>query len=255
MIADTVAHMQIIGDGLIARAFGRFRDDFPDVLLYASGVSRSTEACESEFQREADLLYRTLNRCRADGRRIVYFSTASAHLYGRNPGLGEEDGPINPCSAYGRHKAAMEMVIRMSSVDHLILRLSEVVGPGQSSHQLLPSLVEQVKAGVVTVYRGARRDLIDVDDVALVAVSLLKAGLNEETVNVASRHSVAAEEIVDHLARLSGRQVTRKYLDVPADHYRISTAKAARSAPVPERLFCPTYYRQVIDKYYAQRRN
>jgi nucleoside-diphosphate-sugar epimerase len=243
--------MQIVGSGLIARGFERFRDDFPDALLYASGVSRSTGAGQPEFQREADLLYAALRKCRADGRRIVYFSTASVHLYGRSESLGEEDRPIEPCTAYGRHKAAMEMVIRMSGADHLILRLSEVVGAGQRGHQLLPSLAGQVAEGRVTVYRGAWRDIIDVDDVASIAAELLAAGITRETLNVASGHSVSAEDIVDHLARLSARAIERDYVDTPADRCRISTAKLSRSLPAGSvDRFSPTYYRSVIEKYY-----
>ncbi len=244
--------MRIVGGGLLARGFERFRDDFPDVLLYASGVSRSTGACHQDFERETDLLDSTLHTCRANGQRIVYFSTASTHLYGWTGHLGEEDGPIEPCTSYGRHKAAMEMVIRMSGADHLILRLSEVVGPGQRRHQLLPSLVSQIADGMVTVYRGACRDLIDVDDVASIAAELLASGLNRETVNVASGHSVSAEEIVDHLVRRSARNVLRKYVDMPADRCRVSTEKLSRCLPTGSmERFSPTYYRSVIEKYYA----
>jgi nucleoside-diphosphate-sugar epimerase len=244
--------MRIVGGGLLARGFERFRDDFPDVLLYASGVSRSTGACHREFERETDLLSSALHKCRATGRRIVYFSTASTHLYGLSEPLCEEDGPIEPCTSYGRHKAAMEMVIRMSGVDHLILRLSEVVGHGQRRHQLLPSLAGQIADGTVTVYRGAWRDLIDVDDVASIAAELLMSGLSRETVNVASGHSVSAEDIVDHLVRLSARDVTRRYVDMPADRCRVSTEKLSRCLPPGSvERFSPAYYRSVIEKYHG----
>jgi NDP-hexose 4-ketoreductase len=193
----------------------------------------------------------------------VYFSTASPHLYGWRGSGCAEDSPIYPCTAYGRHKAAMEAVIRQSRADYLILRLSEVVGPHQRSYQLLPALAAQVATGEVTVYRGARRDLIDVADVVTVTAELLGAGhggpaamaggpvMAGGTVNIASGHSAAAEEIIDHLILRAGRTVAKTYVDASADRCLVCTDVMIRRAPVASRLgFSPTYYQAVIDRYY-----
>jgi nucleoside-diphosphate-sugar epimerase len=248
----TFLFMQIVGGGMIAQAFARAADQMPGVLLFASGLSRSSQSVDSEMQREASLLYEMLRKTRADGRRIVYFSTASPHLYGTRRAACPEDGPIYPCTAYGRHKAAMEAVIRASGADYLILRLSEVVGPQQRSHQLLPALARQVASGVVTVYRGAERDLIDVADVVKTSMELFARSGRAGIVNIASGHPVPAEKIIDHLIGLSGRQVVKTYVEAAADCCLVSTARLLLRAPVASRLgFSPVYYQAVIDRYYG----
>lgn len=237
---------------MIAQAFARAADQVPDALLFASGVSRSSLSVESEMQREASLLYEMLHKARADGRRIVYFSTASPHLYGTRRSACPEDGPIYPCTAYGRHKAAMEAVIRASGVGYLILRLSEVVGPQQRPHQLLPALARQVASGVVTVYRGAQRDLIDVADVVTISMELLAGSGRARIVNIASGYPASAEEIIDHLVMRLGGQVVKTYVEATADCCLVSAARMLQCAPVAARLgFSPVYYQAVINRYYG----
>jgi nucleoside-diphosphate-sugar epimerase len=242
--------MEVVGDGMIARAFVNSQPVPDDVVVFAAGVSRSTTTEATEFRREADLLHQVIGRARR--RRLLYFSTASAHLYGNGGGspCSEED-PVRPTTAYGRHKVEMEKVIRASGVDHLILRVTEVVGPHQRRHQLLPALFSQVKDGAVTVYRGARRDLVDVADLVSIAAEPLPGDLLHATVNVASGHPVTAEEIISYLTELSGRAVTKVYVDIPANDYNVSTKRMAQHAPSTARMgFSPTYYRRVIDRYY-----
>lgn len=244
--------MEVIGDGMIARAFVNSQMEMDDVVVFAAGVSRSTATETVEFQREADLLSEVIGDARAGRRRLLYFSTASAHLYGNGDGSPRsEEDPVSPTTAYGRHKVEMEKAIRASGVDHLILRVTEVVGPHQRRHQLLPALVSQVADGVVTIYRGARRDLIDVADLVAIAAELLTGDLHRTTVNIASGYPVTAEELVAYLIALSGRTVTKVYVDIPANDYNVSTKRMAQHAPSTARMgFSPTYYRSVIDRYY-----
>lgn len=244
--------MEVVGDGMIARAFRNSRAAPDDVVVFAAGVSRSDATAAAEFRREADSLHEVTAKARAGRRRLLYFSTASAHLYGRGGGMPRsEEDPVRPATAYGRHKAGMEKAIRASGVDHLILRVTEVVGPHQRRHQLVPALAGQVGAGVVTVYRGARRDLVDVADLVTITAELLSSGLRRATVNVASGHPVSAEGIVDHLITLSGRTVTKTYVETPGDDHDVSTELMARHAPSVSRIgFSPAYYRRVIDRYY-----
>jgi nucleoside-diphosphate-sugar epimerase len=71
---------------------------------------------------------------------------------------------VEPRSAYGQHKLAVEGLIASSGARWLVLRLAHVVGIGQRPHQLLPAFVEQVRSGTVRLHRNAHRDLVDVRD-------------------------------------------------------------------------------------------
>jgi NDP-hexose 4-ketoreductase len=242
--------MQIIGHGFIARYLPRAAGDHPDVVALAAGVSSTSTTSPAEFAREADLVDGTLDRCRAEGKRLVFFSTASASMYGAPgcPGI-EEIRPV-PQSPYGEHKLALEDRVAASGADHLILRLGHAIGHGQPSHQLLPALVRQVRSGHVRIYQGARRDIIDIVDVMTILDTLLRTAGNE-VVNVASGVAVPIEDIVSHIEQQLGVRAEREYVTAaqPISGH-IATAKLQRLAPaVARRLRADGYYRAVLDRY------
>ncbi|MBQ0825058.1 NAD-dependent epimerase/dehydratase family protein [Streptomyces tagetis] len=244
--------MVIVGRGFLAQSLEPLAERHPHVVAFTAGVSRGGGAAEAEFAREAALLYDALRDCRRTGRRLVYFSTSSAGLYGHAARSREaaEDGPVRPVSPYGRHKLAMEEVIRGSGADHLVLRLAYPVGRVQRPHQFLPSLVGQVRQGRVRIHRGARRDLIDARDAVALIDALLRLGVSRQVVNLASGWAVPVEDIVDHIERRFGTRAERRVTDVRPEG-TVSTARLRRLLPsaTRERGFGPDYYRRVIDTY------
>jgi nucleoside-diphosphate-sugar epimerase len=191
-------------------------------------------------------------RCAAEGRRVLFFSTAATGMYGLAEGPGREDVPVEPCTPYGAHKLALEELLRETGADHLILRLGHLVGPDQPEHQLLPTLVRQLREGVVRVHRGAARDLIDVGDVITVVDRLLAADLRAETVNVASGFAVPVEEVVDLLAEALGLDARREYLDTGGRQHVISTEKLRALVPqVAQMGFGPDYHRRILGDFTA----
>jgi nucleoside-diphosphate-sugar epimerase len=240
--------MQIVGNGFISRRFVPLREGYPDVLLFGAGVSNSLCEDSREFRREAELLYSAIRYCQAHHLRLVYFSSAGM-VYGNYEREVREDGPVFPRSSYGRHKLAMESVIRTAGVRHLIVRLANPVGPNQQPHQLLPSLTEQVRRGFVEVWSGAHRDLIDIDDAVLLTTALLDRGFDGDVFNVASGYAVAVEEIVDYLERRMGVFVLRNHID-RGDTYNVCIEKLrAALDPALFTRFGPYYYQRVIDRH------
>ncbi|MGW5734180.1 MULTISPECIES: NAD-dependent epimerase/dehydratase family protein [Streptomyces] len=240
--------MEIVGNGFLARNLRPIADRHPDTAVLAAGVSWASGTSDDDFARESALLGEVAERCRATGRRLLFFSTASTGMYGEGA-TGREDSPVTPCTPYGAHKFALEQQLKASGADYLILRLGHLVGPGQPPHQLMPSLLRQVLEGGVRVHRGATRDLIDVADVVTLIDRLLDRGVRGETVNVASGEAVPVDHIVDHLQERLGLQVRREYRDAGA-HHVISTQKLRRLVPETAGLgFTPTYYRQVLDAF------
>lgn len=242
--------VDIIGSGFIARHFERIRHAHPHVLIFASGVSRSSCTDEREFLREVDLLYSAIHHCRTHKRMLVYFSTSSDLMYGGPDSQGLEDEPIFPRSAYGRHKLAMEAVIRQSGVAYLILRLANPVGHQQQPYQLVPALYHQIQQGVVQIRRNVRRDIIDIVDAISVIDELLNCGVYDQVVNIASGVAVQIEDIVDHLTLRVSSLVLRSYID-GTSHYRVSNTKLLSLLKNPAAFrFDQTYYKRVIDTYY-----
>ncbi|MET8005477.1 NAD-dependent epimerase/dehydratase family protein [Nonomuraea glycinis] len=244
--------MEIVGRGFIARNLEPIAHRHPDVVAFAAGVPNSTVKGEDEFGREAALLYEVVRRCLREGKRLLFFSTASVAMYGGEGSAGTEDGPVFPSGAYGRHNLALETALARSGVDYLALRVSNLIGPHQRSNGLLPVLVGGIRAGTVTVYRGATRDLIDIADMTRILDRMLDLGVSREVVNVASGHAVPVERIVAHLESRLGAVAERWVVDGPVPHAAasVSIAKLRRLLPEVDRLgFGPRYHVQVLDKY------
>ncbi|WP_042429188.1 NAD-dependent epimerase/dehydratase family protein [Streptacidiphilus anmyonensis] len=247
--------MHIIGNGFLARNLRPIADRHPDTVVLAAGVSWASGTSADDFARERDLLAGTARQCAADGRRLVFFSTSSAGFYGPLDRPAREDVQVTPVTPYGAHKLAQEELLRASGADHLILRLSHLVGPAQPDHQLLPSLVRQLREeDTVRVHRGATRDLIGVADVVHAIDGLLGLGLRGVTVNVASGISSPVGEIVDHLRYRLGSSARTEYVDVGHVHpHTISVEKLHALLPACAVLgFGGGYHRRLLDAYVAR---
>nr|AEM44230.1 4-keto reductase [uncultured bacterium] len=243
--------MEIVGHGFLAKNLRPVAHRHPDTVALAAGVSWASGTSDADFARESALLAEVADRCRATGRRLLFFSTAATGMYGAVDGPGREDSPITPCTPYGAHKLALERQLRDSGTPHLILRLGHLVGPGQPPHQLIPALIRQMREGVVRIQREAARDLIDVRDVITIIDRLLAQGLRGETVNVASGAAVPVERIVDHLEGRLGLSIQRRYQDEGA-HHVISIEKLRALVPQTSAMgFGPGYFRPVLDAFIA----
>lgn len=244
--------MEIMGRGFIARNLRPIVGSHDDVVVFAAGVPTTSATLDDQFRREAIMLYDVVRRCRVDGRKLVFFSTCSAAMYGVPDCLRREDAPVFPLSAYGRHNLALEGVLAASGADYLIIRLTHLVGPYQRPHQLFPHLVRSVLAGSLTMHRGARRDLLDVVDMVKILDALLLKGVSREVVNVASGVPVPIEDIVDHIETRLGMVAARHLVDPPDGNIEepVCVDKLRGLIPAVEWLgFGPDYYRSVIDRY------
>jgi NDP-hexose 4-ketoreductase len=243
--------MEIVGNGFLARNLRPLSHKHPDMVVLAAGVSSASGTSNAEFAREVELLHEVAIRCERMGQVLVFFSTASAGMYGAMDGPGTEDRPVIPCTPYGTHKRSLEKQLHAYGTDYMVLRLSHIVGPGQPPHQLIPALVRQIRNGTVTIGRGAVRDLIGVVDAVTIIDWLLGRDVRGETVNIASGIAVPVEHIVDHLERRLGIVPRRQYRDVYSSH-TISIEKLQTLVPEAATLgFELDYYRRVLDSFTA----
>lgn len=240
--------MEVIGSGFLAGNLATLAPAHPGVVVAAFGVSVAAGIPEADFAREATRLYELISRCERRQERLVFFSTAAAAMYAVPGKAGTEDGPVFPSTAYGRHNLALEAVLAASPIDYLVLRLTHVVGPAQHAQMLVPSLVRQVQSGVVRLYRGARRDLIDVADVVTVVDRLLATGVGRTVVNVASGTAVPIERLVDHVEAELGLRADREYVSEVASQ-PVSVARLHRLVPEAAMIGRDDYYRRVLSKY------
>lgn len=241
--------MEIIGHGMIAHALDPFRDLHPDGVIFASGVANSRTTAATDYERELNLLYATLQRCVAEDRRLVYFSSGGA-VYGNIQSARSEDTPTYPVSAYGRHKLLCEAVIQNSGARHLILRLANLVGPSQNPNQLIPALVNQIRSGEVTIYAEASRDLMDVADFARILVRLLTHHTANDTLVVATGFSASIIEVVTVLEQIVGIR-SRRTLVAGGEKQQFDVNRLQRILPTLD-AFSMDYYRPVLSSYASE---
>ena len=252
--------MEILGTGFIARHLSEaFGDRYPEVTAIAAGVSgtgvsgtggKTDAEVTANFDREASLVYDVIRKCEAAGRTVIFFSTASHAMYGGEDSFGVEDGPVYPPLVYGRHKLSLEAVLNASNVDWLALRLAHVVGNGQPPHLMWPALTAQVLSGKVTLYRDARRDLLDVRDMIRAIDGILASGIRRQVVNVASGVQHRVEQVVDGIEVRLGLEAERTIVDMPAARVMVSTAKLRSLVPDWESVdFGQQYLTTLLDRY------
>lgn len=243
--------MEVIGRGFLARYLHAvIGDRHPQVTAIAAGVTNVRTTSAEEFEREVALVYDVLRRCRRQGRMVVFFSTASAGMYGAPDSPGTEEGAVFPSTAYGRHKLGLERVVAGAGPEWLVLRVSHVVGKWQRKYQLMPSLATQVRSGAVTLHRGATRDLIDAGHLMHILDELLNSGVSGDVVNMASGHAQPVEEIVREMEVRLGVTACRSMIDSPVRNASVRVDKLRGYVSDFDSLgFGPGYVATLLDRY------
>ncbi|MBT5548836.1 MAG: NAD-dependent epimerase/dehydratase family protein [Nitrospina sp.] len=228
----------ILGSGLLARAFGPHFANSATSCVYAAGVSNSGCSDQREFDREQDRLKGAISQYRSADL-FLYFGTCSA------------TSPMEDASPYVQHKIRMEKLVE-GHPRYLILRLPQTAGKTENPHTLLNYIFARIiRSERFQVWKNARRNIIDVDDVVRIAVDLaLKEGVRRECVNVANVSDNAMVEIVDLMAKVVGKNAICDYVD-KGDAYPIDTRRIGEVARRCGVGFGPDYLESIIRKYFG----
>jgi nucleoside-diphosphate-sugar epimerase len=129
----------------------------------------------------------------------------------------DEDAPLGPVDTYGLSKlAASEAVLKATSAEAcpqgVVLRISNVAGPGaphlsllgRTAEALLTAAEKGEKAVVELQPLRARRDYVDVRDVADATVLAARSDLTGVVLNIGRGEAVAVRALVDLLIEISG---------------------------------------------------
>lgn len=174
----------IIGRGLIATAFRNSIFDCPPFVVFASGVSNSTESDPEAYARELALLdpYLTKNTT------LIYFSTTSVF------------DPTKVHTPYILHKLNIEKRIRENAESYLIVRLPILVGHTSNPYTLINFLANAIRnQQPIQLHAKACRHLLDIDD--LVAVLTPFAGITplRETINVPGSDKIPVPALAEKI--------------------------------------------------------
>lgn len=190
----------VVGRGLVASLFSEYSTS-DEVLIFASGVSDSSEQRESEFKRELDLI--NLHLSNYPNSLFVYFSTCSV------------TDKIFKNRKYTIHKLAVEkLIMKSSSSNFLICRLSNLVGFGGNSKNIFNYLVQSVINGKsINIWRNASRSLLDVDDMKSILESVIESGEYNRIINIASESSYSIPMIIEKIEIHFGKKFVGNYIE------------------------------------------
>lgn len=224
----------VVGSGLIASAFKEYKA-VHDILIFASGVSNSSETSHAEFSREENLLRNTI--ANNDTKKFVYFSTCSIY------------DPTVSQSPYVLHKRRMEEIIAMSLKRYYIYRLPQVVGMANNDtfiNYLFRSICTQQP---INIYKNSTRNLVAVEDVFRIVSHLLQMNMYEnQVINIASPDSHPVLEIVMLIERITGKLAQKTVLDKGAK-LEISNIEI-RDIEIYEEIFIENYTYNILDRLF-----
>jgi len=224
----------IIGSGLLARAFYPLYLNRADVCIYAAGVSNSSCVDKKEFDREKERIQNTLNKCSKD-LLFVYFGTCSF------------SDPEMLNSPYVKHKIAMEYLVQ-THPNYLIFRLPQVAGRTPNPNTLLNYLYARIsRSESFNLWANAKRNIIDVDDILLVANQIIEKNLfNNKVINIANPVNYKMTEIVEMMETVVGKKAIFEVLDRGSEY--LIDVNSVTLAGVD---FDEYYLSKLITKYYS----
>lgn len=230
----------IIGKGLIASAFEEeteYHELSNQLVVFASGVSNSTETNPLEFEREKALLEKTMLRL-GRNQKLVYFSTLSIY-----------DTSLNN-SMYLIHKQELEELIQNSSPNHLIIRTSNIVGKGGNHNTLINYFIKTVKEGEhINIWKYATRNILGVSHLIKIVLYLLRNDY-KGIMDIYYPHSYSAIEILHIVAKYFNKKPIYSLVDKGDDYIPVPSGDLVKLFERNNISINANYLKQMLQKYW-----
>ncbi len=199
-----------------ASAMSKVMTEFqPDTIIHLAAIHYIPECEDNPALAVRTNIDGTLNLLTTapSGAQFVFASSGAVYKPDDKP-HNERSSELGPSDVYGYTKLHGEHYVRyfaqQRGLSAIVVRLFNVVGPGETNPHLLPEIVAQLKAGHKVLRLGnlwPKRDYIHVRDAARGFVSVaLQQGLEAGqalTVNLGTSQTYSVAEIVDKLKRVS----------------------------------------------------
>lgn len=206
------ANVDIRDKDAIGAVIARFR---PDVIVHLAAIHFIPE-CEQQPELALSTnVNGTLNLLQSapQGCRFVFASSGAVYQTDEKPHT--ERSAVQPNDVYGFTKLHGEDYVRyfaeQRDLEAVIVRLFNVVGPGETNPHLLPEIIAQLKSGLKVLSLGnmtPKRDYIHVLDAAAgFAAAACSAKIERKvpvTVNLATSASYSVQEILEKLRLVCG---------------------------------------------------
>ena len=184
----------IVGNGIIGN---RFRFDFndDDYLIFASGVSDSTEENLNEFYREENLLLDMIDKY--PNLKLIYFSSMLCDVNDNK---------------YYNHKLNMESLIIKKSKRFLIFRLPQVIGNNGNVKNIFNFLLNSIRNDELLKLKiNTQRSLIDIDDIFKIVIYCI--GKSNQIINISHIEKVYVDYLVKVISEFLNKSPKIEYID------------------------------------------
>jgi UDP-glucose 4-epimerase len=192
----------------------------PEVIIHLAAIHYIPE-CDAKPDEAISInTLGTMNVARAApvGSRLVFASTAAVYAAEVEP-HDETRSAVGPMDTYGLTKLHAEQYVQQwakaRQLDARIVRLFNVIGPGETNPHLLPAILAQTLKGQRVLRLGnchPKRDYIHVADVAngfsAVALGERRSDGAGDVVNLGTGSSYSVYEVVAELEKVIGEPLT-----------------------------------------------
>lgn len=186
----------------------------PDVVVHLAAIHYIPECDAQPGNAVATNVTGTVNVLAAcpPGTRFVFASSGAVYRPDDAPHQ-ELVSAVGPADVYGFTKLNSEDYVRLFAAERgipaAIVRLFNVIGPGETNPHLLPAIIAQLRTGADVIELGnttPKRDYIDVIDAAegfaAVALGTNSDGSRCEIVNLGSGKQYSVDEIVERMRKV-----------------------------------------------------
>ena len=169
----------IIGNGLLAKGFINSNINHDDFIIFCSGVSNSKEMNYDNFNREKELVIKTITENK--NLKFIYFSSILTGVSNNN---------------YYNHKIDVENLIKKESNNYIIFRVPQIIGSIGNKSNLFNFLKESIlNDEEINIFENVKRALLDIDDLIDI-VNYCKDKVNSEIINISYIEKISVLELV-----------------------------------------------------------
>jgi UDP-glucose 4-epimerase len=248
----------------------------PDVIFHLAAIHYIPEceampalAISTNIEGTINLLSQCPEHCR-----LVFASSGAVYSPQEAP-HSEVDSPCGPMDVYGFTKLHAEEYVKYFSqlrgFPAVVVRLFNVVGPGETNPHLLPEIFAQLESGSSLLKLGnltSKRDYIDLRDAAEGFWAVASRGLvplgETVTVNLGTMTQYSAQDLLDRVREIGGfsfevqqdpgrmRKVDRPFLSANIDRIKELFGWEPRCSideTIREMVKDPDLPQSLIDKY------
>ena len=232
--------MQIYGSGFLAKNLKKI--NIPNkFFIYAAGVSNSNLKNKKEFLREVNQFKKILNKTHPK-KTFVYISSLSVE----NKSLKKDP--------YVQNKIKIEKILKKKFKNYLIIRLPQIVGKNSNKNTLTNAINESLlKDRTFSVWRGSKRNLIDIEDIKFILKKLFNNFKeNKRVINIFNQKSIDMVKLLKIFSSLLQIKINIKITKKNNKNINLKNLKKDTLLPKDyyKRLKKRDYIERIIRKYY-----